>query len=329
MHVEAAAALASDPAPVNREVIVCAVADEEAGGEEGAGWVTREHAEELGFGTGRPPPEVLGEGSYGLSGVLDRPIMPIVLGEKTAVWVRLQAEGDPGHGSLPPANQAPANLVATLKAVTGYRSARVHPVMREQFGILAENTNGARRAAFRALGSGAGTPAAKALARKLRSAGPIGALLSDTATLTMLNCGYKRNVVPGEASAELDCRLLPDTDPDDFVRSMRKVAARRDVFVDVEASHGGPVSDKGTLFDALAGVSRRHLPDAIVVPSLTSGFTDVRHFRALGATGYGWAPVVLTPELLSTIHGHDERIPVDGFERAVRAMTELVETACS
>lgn len=328
-HVEAAVALAENAAQTNREVIVCAVADEEAGGEEGAGWLTRDHAAEVGFAEGRPPPEVLGEAAYGLSGILDRPIMPIVLGEKTAVWLHLQARGDPGHGSLPPARQAPANLVATLDAVTGYRSARVHPVMREQFATLAQHCSGARRAAFKALASGGASVAAKTLGPKLRGTGAIGALVADTVTLTMMNSGYKHNVVPGEASADLDCRLLPDTDADGFVSSVRKVAARRNVYVDVRGRHSGPVSVRSSLYDALQSASQQAWPDCIVVPSLTPGFTDVRYFRRLGATGYGWVPLVLSLELLSTVHGHDERIPVEGFDRAVQAMSRLVQTACT
>ena len=67
----------------------------------------------------------------------------------------------------------------------------------------------------------------------------------------------------------------------------------------------------------------------VVVPSLTPGTTDVRAFRKRGATGYGWVPLVLTPELLATIHGHNERVEVKGFERAVELMTEAVKRASS
>jgi acetylornithine deacetylase/succinyl-diaminopimelate desuccinylase-like protein len=329
MHVEAAIELAASGGTPRRELIVCSVADEEAGGGEGAGWLTSERPALVGFADSRPPPEVLGEGGYGLRGIIDRPLMPIVMGEKYALWLRLTAQGEPGHGSLPPTRQAPANLAAVVQQVCGYRSPRVHPVMREQFHLLADATSGARAVLFRTLASGAGTAIASVLRAPLRTQGAIAALLSDTVTLTALHAGYKHNVVPGEAVASLDCRLLPDTDPDEFTTSIRKTTARSDVSVDVVGSHGGPVSAKSDLYRLLAEVSSRLESRPVVAPSLTPGFTDVRYFRRLGATGYGFVPFMLDSELLSTVHGHDERVPLAELETGTKAMAEVVRRACS
>lgn len=329
MHAEAAVALAQSGTTPGREVIVVAVADEEAGGVEGAEWLLDAHPEAVGLGDGRPAPEVLGEGGFGLSGIIDAPVMPIVLGEKTALWLRLSAEGDPGHGSLPPRRNATHNLIKVMGKLSGYRGPRIHPVMREQLGALSHASSGGRAKALRALASSGGPVLARALSKKLSGAGMIGALLADTVTPTQVSAGYKHNVVPGSAVGALDCRLLPNTDADKFVRDARKLSDRYNVRVEIIGLHGSPVSDKGPFYAIARDVSGSLAPDLVAVPSLTTGTTDVRAFRARGATGYGWVPLVLTPELVATIHGHDERVEVETFESAVELTTEAVRRSCT
>jgi len=324
MHAAALAALAGGDATPRREVIVMAVADEEAGGGQGAGAVLHDVPERAGFGDERPPPEAIGEGGFGLSGILDRPLMPVVTGEKSAVWLELTALGDPGHGALPPLQQANVNLARAITKISGHRRPRVHPVMREQFAVLAEEADGPRSGVFKALASGAGSAVAAALKTPLRKQGAIASLLSDTITPTRMKGGYKQNVVPGEARASLDCRLLPDTPIDGFVGDLASTCARYRVSVTESARHAGPVSRRGPLFDALVEVSSVMHERPVVVPSLTSGITDLRLLRSRGATAYGWVPLVLDSSLLATIHGHDERTEVGAFERAVEATTALV-----
>jgi acetylornithine deacetylase/succinyl-diaminopimelate desuccinylase-like protein len=329
MHAEAVASLARSEDGVNREVIVCAVSDEEAGGEHGARWLVAEHADALGFANGSPPPEVLGEGAFGLTGVLDRPVIPIALGEKSALWLEVRASGEPGHGSLPPSHQAAVDLSALIAEVAGHGPARVHPVMRRQFRTLAAEAGGGRGVIFRALASSGGSGVVKALAPALRSRGALGSLISDTTTLTTIAAGYKHNVVPSQATATFDCRLLPDTNPDAFVSRLARLASKRSATVAERARHDGPVSEPGPLFRILEEVSRRLPGHPVVVPTLSPGITDVRFFRARGATGYGWVPLALTPELLATIHGDDERVPEADFERAVTIMAEVVRLAAT
>jgi acetylornithine deacetylase/succinyl-diaminopimelate desuccinylase-like protein len=324
MHAVAAAELARSGHTPSREVIVVVAADEETGGGEGGRWLLDEHATRVGFGHG-PPPEVLGEGAYGLTGMLERPVIPIALGEKTAVWLDVIAEGNPGHGALPPQRQAPVNLANLINDIAGFSTPRVHPVMQEQFSTLTGASSRTAAAVFRGLASPAGGAVARAIAPRLRKAGVLGLLLSDSATPTGLKAGYKSNVVPAEARASFDCRLLPDTDIDEFVSSVDKKARRRGGRVaNVEHKGHGPVSGKGPLFEILERVSADLIRGAATTVSLSPGITDVRFFRARGATGYGWCPLVLTAEQLATIHGHDERVGVEDFERAVSAMTDVV-----
>jgi acetylornithine deacetylase/succinyl-diaminopimelate desuccinylase-like protein len=325
MHAAAAVELARTGKTPTREVIVVMAADEEAAGDEGAGWFVDQHGAEVGLEDGRPPPEVLCEGAYGLTGVFARPVIPIALGEKTAVWFDVVAEGEPGHGALPPQRQALVNLASALRDVAGFGSPRVHPVMREQFATLAPAASGAIGAVLRGLASPAGAAVARLVAPKLRQAGALGLLLSDSITPTQIGGGYKSNVVPGEARASFDSRLLPDTDLDDFVARVDKKARAHGARVAnvVQKGHG-PVSKKGQLLTILERASRDLVPYALPTVSLSPGITDARFFRARGATAYGWCPLVLTPELLATIHGHDERISIDDFKKAVSVTSDVL-----
>lgn len=330
MHAVAAAELARSGLAPAREVVVVMLADEEAGGDQGGHWLLDGHAARLGFGDGRTPPEVLGEGGYGISGVLERAVIPIAVGEKTAVWFDVITEGDAGHGALPPARQASVSLAAIVEQVAGFGTPRVHPVMREQFSLLAPAASGATAAGLRALASPAGGAVARVVAPRLRQTGALGFLLSDSVTPTVLAAGYKANVIPGQARASFDCRLLPDTDIDELLASVGKTARRHGGRVaNVEQKGHGPVSGKGPLFDVLERASRKLLPGAVAAVSLTPGITDLRFFRARGATGYGWSPLVLPPDLLATIHGHDERVGIEDFEAAVAVMTDVVRRACT
>ena len=324
MHAAALAAVASADEVPRREVILLSFADEEAGGHEGAESLLRDIPERAGFGDGRPVPEALGEGAFGLSGILDRPVMPVVVAEKSVLWLDLVASGDPGHGALPPQRQAIANLARAVTKVSRFAPPRVHPVMKQQFEILAANSSGAQAATFRALASGLGSQVGRALKGPLRKRSTIAALLSDTVTPTQIEAGYKHNVVPGEAKASLDCRLLPDTDIGKLVAKLARDCRKLGVSVTEVARHGGPVSPVTPLFDAISRASGSMEERPVVVPSLTSGMTDLRYLRARGATAYGWVPLVLDPTGLATIHGHDERIEVAAFERAVGVMTQVV-----
>lgn len=331
MHVEAVMALASSRATPDREVIVVAVADEEEGGGEGAAWLLDAHPGEVGFRNGAPPPAALGEGAFGLAGVLSRPVMPIVVGEKGPLGVRATASGDAGHGSMPPARQPLRELTAFVEEVSGPRGTRLHPVMRETFRAFAGVASGPQAAIFRLLSDGrAAGVALRVVAPLLRArSGAIGHLLDDTITPTMVEAGVKFNVCPGSATATFDCRLLPDTDPDEVLADLRAAGRRRGIEVEELHRWSSPTSPRGPLFDLLEQVSAE-LPSApVVAPSLTPGMTDLRYFRARGASGYGWVPAVLSPEVVRTFHGHDERIPVEQFETAVSAMTDLVHRAAT
>lgn len=329
MHAHAVTTFARTGATRSRRVVLLSVADEETGGAEGAGWLLDTHPELCGF-VGRHAPDVLGEGAFGLTGLLDRPVLPSVVGEKVPLWVRATAEATPGHGSMPPADQAVRAISWFVETVAGHGRPRRHPVVRELFGQLAARSTGPRAAVLRLLASEAGDAVVRLTAPALRGQlGALGHLLADSITPTRLDAGYATNVVPGRASADLDVRLLPDTDSDRFLARLERVARRRGVELEVLQRHRGAVSRGGEVADAIAQVSTT-LPGApIAVRSLTPGTTDLRFFRVRGARGYGWVPVLLSPEQLAGFHSHDERIPVAGLRDGAEAFATLVHrVAC-
>jgi acetylornithine deacetylase/succinyl-diaminopimelate desuccinylase-like protein len=202
--------------------------------------------------------------------------------------------------------------------------------MRTQFRVLAEETSGPLARVFALLAGAAGPTAVKALASVLRAkAGVIGLLVADSITPTKVSAGYAFNVVPGEAEAWFDCRLLPDTDPEQVLAELAAIGVAHGVEVDAVHRWSSPVSEPGHVFDVVREVSAAFAGSPVTVPSLTPGTTDLRYLRAAGARAYGWVPLVLTPGLLATFHGHDERIPIAGLSRAVEAMTEVVHRAAS
>lgn len=213
--------------------------------------------------------------------------------------------------------------------LSGYRSPRIHPVMRDQFRSLAEASSGGREKAFRTLAGSGGPLVARALAKQLRAAGTIGALLADTVTPTQVSAGYKHNVVPGDAQGALDCRLLPDTDPAQFVATAAKTAAKYGVTVDTIGLNGSPVSERGRFYEIAQEVSRTLASNMVVVPSLTPGTTDVRAFRKRGPPATAGCLWCLLPSCSRRSTVTTSAPEVKGFERAVELMTEAVLRACS
>ena len=147
-------------------------------------------------------------------------------------------------------------------------------------------------------------------------------MLRDTIAITGLRSGLKHNVIPRSASADLDIRLLPDTDGDAFLETLREVIDDGSVRVENDAGSIPeviPASPWGhELFRAIETEMTRELPGSITVPLLTVGGTDSRLFRSRGVPAYGYNPAIYTPELASTIHGLDEHMPLEELERAIR-----------
>ncbi len=320
--VQLAAVLAIKRARValKRDLVVLATADEETGSRFGAQWLAQER------------PHWLAGAEYALGELAaiehragwHAPIGWIAISEKTALPIRLTARGEPGHGSMPWADTAPNRLVRALgRLLAAEREPRVLPDVQEGFARLAPALPPDDRAGFGDL--------ERALAddtfRRRFVANPgWAASVRTTFALTMLRGSEKRNVIPPEAVADVDCRLLAGDDPDDVLAWVRRVVD--DEHVDVQATAPAKLPNLSApdteMYKAIAGAIERRQPGAIPTPAIFPGFTDNWVFRRAGLHAYGWTPFVMSDGELARIHGNDERISLDNLRAGVRSYTELL-----
>jgi acetylornithine deacetylase/succinyl-diaminopimelate desuccinylase-like protein len=151
------------------------------------------------------------------------------------------------------------------------------------------------------------------------------ALVRNTMTPTVLQGSPKTNVIPDQASAHLDCRLLPGEDPKDFLAMLRDVIDDEQIQVETLLSFPASSSDsRSALMEAIHALARSELGGAPVVPSVIPGFTDSHYFRAKGVASYGFVPFVLQQSEEKTVHGTNERVSVDNLRDGVRRLFGLL-----
>src|SRR5438874_1827420 len=152
------------------------------------------------------------------------------------------------------------------------------------------------------------------------------ATVRTTFAVNMLQGSEKLNVIPPEAVADIDCRMLAGDDPAEIQAWVRDVIADDRIEVTTVREPKVPnLSPPDTeLYKALADTLRRRMPGTVIAPGILTGFTDNWVFRRAGLQGYGWSPFVLDAEEYRRIHGNDERISLDNVRDGVRAYTELL-----
>ncbi len=311
---------------LRRDVVLAAIADEEAGMEYGSKWLVSHHPDLI---AGR---WCLGEVGGFTMHVGGQRVYPIQRAEKGIVWLKMTTSGTPGHGSMPHRDNAVVKLSRALSRL----AARPLPRHRNEpvQGMIAD------------LGKAAGFPLSIPL--RLISVPILGdwvldrlpgsdlppllsALLHDTACPTGLVAGQKENVIPSAASVVLDCRILPGSSLDALMSEIRQ-AVREDVtFEVIQASDPVVHEDDTPLFDVIRQVLSERDPGCHVLPTCIVGYTDGASYRKLGYTTYGFAPIRLPPDLVFSqlFHGHDERIPVAGFKWGLRTFFEVVRRFCA
>jgi acetylornithine deacetylase/succinyl-diaminopimelate desuccinylase-like protein len=306
--------------PLKRPVIFLATADEEAGGAAGVGWLLEQHPEifaDTGWvltegGSARP----LGE----------RVLVTVEVTQKIPLWIRLVARDQPGHGAMPRSETAVTRLVHALERIAHTEfDPRVTPAVdryakaRAAAGLPGDRTE---------LGHFATAVADPAYRRVLRDEDPaLSALTSDTCAITRLSGSDKVNVIPPEASAELDCRLLPDRRPADFLAELRTLIGDPAIeIVELMRFETGESATDTDLYRAIVAAAERDLAGAVVIPSVITAFTDSHYFRNRGIVAYGYSPFVLAPAETSGAHGVDESLRVDELEAGTRRLTELVKS---
>ena len=311
--------------PLKRDLIYLATADEEAGSRFGAQWIADHRAHwlggaeyaisELGFVSTHPGARA--------------PLGTIVISEKTGLPLRLTARGEPGHGSMPWPDTAPHRLIRALgRLLQAERPLRVLPETREYFRALGSVLPGDTGRGLEDVERSLGEPAFRArfLAHPHHAA-----LVRTTFAVNMLKGSEKRNVIPPEAVADLDCRMLAGDDPEEIRAWVERVVADSQVAVEITGEAKQPnLSPPDTeLYKHMADTLRRRAPGVVVTPEILVAFTDNWVFRRMGLHGYGWSPFVCDEGELRRIHGNDERLSLENIREGVRAYTEMLLAAAA
>jgi acetylornithine deacetylase/succinyl-diaminopimelate desuccinylase-like protein len=294
-----------------RPLVLCFTADEEAGGAIGAGRLIEEKREWFEDCT-----YAVGEVGGFSTTVRGRRAYLIEAAEKGMAWMRLTAKGNAGHGSMVHPDNAVTTLAEAVARIGRHEwPVQLTPTMEVLLGAVAELA-----------GTEATPDNALSLVEEFGSAARmLGAVIRHTTNPTMLEAGYKVNVVPGQATAQIDGRFLPGLE-DDFVATLRELAGPG---VEIEFLHkmaGLETAYDGEMADAMTASILEEDPEALVLPYLMSGGTDAKHFTQLGMRAFGFAPLRLPADLDFTalFHGVDERVPVDALEFGARVFDRFL-----
>jgi len=305
--------------PLKGDVIFLGTADEEAGGALGAGFLLAKHAELF-----RDVGLVVNEGGgIRLGGDGRARFYSVGVAEKTPLWLRLTASGAPGHGSTPGAQLAVNKLVLALDRLIQYQSpVKVLPEVQKFYADTARLEAPERQKKLADVRAALSDPffAAEFLKEPRNNA-----RVRNTLSITGLKGSEKVNVIPAEASADLDVRLLPGEEPQAFIDEMRKVIDDDSIQIKILLSFPPATSPPHIeASKAIAELARDYDGDVPIVAPLVSGFTDCHFFREKGIPCYGFIPLRRSPSGESLEHGVNERISIESFAAGVRAMFELV-----
>ncbi|MGH3743424.1 MAG: M20/M25/M40 family metallo-hydrolase [Mycobacteriales bacterium] len=285
-----------------RDVVLAFTADEEAGGTRGAADLVTNHAEHFEGVT-----EAVGEvGGFSLTVRDDLRLYLIQTAEKGIEWLRLTANARAGHGSMIHPDNAVTQLAQAVSSIGAYE----HPVsLTPTAQRFLEEITGALD-----LPLDLGDPDS-AIAKLGTISRMVGASVRNTSNPTMLDAGYKVNVIPGQATGQVDCRYLPGR-REALLATIRELAGPSVEIDTVHSDIAVETAFEGDLVDAMAAALRTEDPQARTVPYLMSGGTDAKHFSTLGIRCFGFAPLLLPPDLdfSALFHGVDERVPTAALE---------------
>ncbi len=320
LQLAAILALKRARVPLKRDLVFLATADEEAGSEFGAQFIANQRRDWL-AGTEYAMSELT---AIHTDPKLKAPLGAIVISEKTGLALVLTARGEPGHGSMPWPDTAPNRLVRALnRLLEAERPTRVLPEVQEFFSSVATLMSPEDSAGY------------DDLARSLReqefrsrflSNRQWAAMVRTTFAVTMLRGSEKSNVIPPEATAQIDCRMLAGDDPEEIAAWVRGAIADEHVQVTIAREPKIPnLSPPDTeLYKAMADALRRRAPGVVVAPMILVAFTDSWVFRRCGLHAYGFSPFVIDEGELQRIHGNDERISLENLREGVRVYAEML-----
>jgi acetylornithine deacetylase/succinyl-diaminopimelate desuccinylase-like protein len=295
-----------------RDVVIAFLADEEAGGSYGGRWLVHNHPDLFEGVT-----EAIGEVGGFSATVGGQRLYLVQTAEKGMAWLRLTARGTAGHGSLLQNDNAVAELAETVARIGRHEWPTRFTPSAQAF----------LEAASEALGLELSLDTAREVLTKL---GPlarmVGATLTNTANPTMLDAGYKVNVVPHTAAASVDGRFLPGYE-EEFLAELDSLLGpgvqREYINTDIALE----TTFDGDLCAAMTAALLAEDPEGRAVPYCMSGGTDAKSFSRLGIRCFGFAPLRLPADadFFGMFHGVDERVPVDALQFGVRVLDRFLD----
>jgi acetylornithine deacetylase/succinyl-diaminopimelate desuccinylase-like protein len=315
---------------LNGDVILAATADEEKGGEAGAGWLVRNHPQKV------EAKYVLNEGGGLAIPVVSKEIYTIQTAEKGIYWFKVKAKGRPGHGSVPSAaDNAILRMNKIVDILGNYRAkitivptvnqflsevAKENPMVQQAVTLILQNPD----AADQLLDMLAQMD--KTMAEEIR------ARLRMTIAPTVIHGGVKENIIPSECEATFDCRILPGQTPADAMNEIKGLLKDLEMdkleFETIQANDPSESPSDTPLYEHIVNVLKEFDPNCGIAPILLTGGTDSRFFRRLGVTCYGFQPLKADMpygEMQKTVHGIDERISIGNLVFGTSVLYNVVE----
>jgi acetylornithine deacetylase/succinyl-diaminopimelate desuccinylase-like protein len=312
------------------DVILAATADEEKGGDAGAGWLVQNHPDKV------MADYVLNEGGGQAIPIGGKTFFTVQTAEKGINWFKVRAKGKPGHGSVPGigdnaimrmnkvveklGNYRPRmSVVPTVKSLLN-ETGKANKMLEQSVSLLLQNP---------AIGDQLLDVLAqtdKVLAEEFR------AMLRMTVTPTMIHGGVKENIIPSECEAVFDCRILPGQTPagamDEIKGLLADVGLEKLEFESIQANEPSESSADTPLFGLIVDVLKEFEPDSAAIPFLLTGGTDSRFFRKKGSVCYGFEPLrsdLPYGEILKMVHGIDERVSIENLVFGTSVLYSIVE----
>ena len=296
-----------------RDIVLAFFADEEAGMTYGSRFMSANHPEVFAGCT-----EAISEvGGFSVTVADGKRLYFVEAAQKGIHWMKLTAQGRAGHGSMMNDENAITQIADAVAKIGNYEwPQRYTQTVKNLF-----------REVARVTGKIYDEKDLRPLLKEIGStARMIGATLQNTANPTMLEAGYKANVIPGSASAVIDGRFLPGYEEE--LNSTIRAIIGPDIEIEtISRDISLEVDFDSPLVDAMKAALLREDPEGIPVPYLMSGGTDNKALSELGIMGYGFSPLRLPADLdfMSLFHGVDERVPVDGIRFGVRVLADFLE----
>ncbi|MEM2336920.1 MAG: M20/M25/M40 family metallo-hydrolase [Candidatus Bathyarchaeia archaeon] len=312
------------------DVILAATADEEKGGEYGAGWLVRNHLEKV------KAKYVINEGGGHAIPMDSKNVFTIQTAEKGILWFKIKAKGRPGHGSVPgAADNAILRMNRVVDKLGNYRAPMVlTPTVKQFFAVMAEENVEARQAlTFLLQTPDRGDDILDMLAQKDKTmAEQFRALLRTTITPTIIHGGIKENIIPSECETVFDCRILPGQSTTETLNHVKELLRDVDLekleFEVIQANEPSESPMDTPLYELMVETLKGFEPNCTVAPILLTGGTDSRFFRSLGSVCYGFQPMLSDlpfSEIWKMVHGVDERISIKNLIFGTSVLYNVVE----